>query len=65
MVELTERLVEEHDFWIDGGKVVGAAAVDGEVGIWKYPAGGTALKTIKQTGSYVPIGVAVTAASPI
>ncbi len=54
-----------NDFWIDGGKVVGAAAVDGEVGIWKYPAGGTALKTIQQTGSYVPIGVAVTAASPI
>jgi len=54
-----------NEFWIAGGKVIGAAAVDSEVGIWKYPAGGTALKTIKQNGSYVPIGVAVTATSPI
>ena len=46
-------------FWIVGSKVVGAAAVDKKVGIWKYPAGGAAVKLIKQK-SDIPIGVAVT-----
>src|ERR1700729_927230 len=41
-----------NQFWIEGGQVVGAAAVDSEVGLWKYPAGGSALKTIKQGPSY-------------
>jgi hypothetical protein len=45
-------------FWIDGSSVVGAAAVNNEVGIWKYPAGGSAVKVIKQKPS-IPIGVAV------
>lgn len=52
-----------NQFWIEGAKVVGAAAADGEIGIWKYPAGGAAVKVIKQNGSYAPIGVAVSAGS--
>lgn len=45
-------------FWIEGSKVVGAAAVDQKVGIWRYPEGGSPLKLIKQKGKS-PIGVAV------
>lgn len=47
-----------NQFWIDGSSVVGAAAVDKEVGIWKYPAGGSPVKVINQKQS-IPIGVAV------
>lgn len=46
-------------FWVTGSTVVGAAAVDHAVGIWKYPEGGAAIKTIKQ--KQIPIGVAVSA----
>jgi len=45
-------------FWIVGSKVVGAAAVDQMVGIWKYPAGGTAVKVIKEKAG-IPVGIAV------
>jgi hypothetical protein len=48
-----------NQFWIENARVVGAAAVDDEVGVWKYPAGGSALRVIKQNGSYAPIGVTV------
>ncbi len=53
-----------NQFWIENARVVGAAAVDDEVGIWKYPAGGSALKVVKTSGSYAPIGVAVTTGPP-
>jgi hypothetical protein len=46
-------------FWIVGSNVVGAAAVDQKVGIWKYPTGGAPVKLIKQK-SDIPVGVAVT-----
>ncbi len=49
-----------NQFWIVGSSVVGAAAVQNEVGIWKYPAGGSAVKVINQKQS-TPIGVAVSA----
>ncbi|MGC9992737.1 MAG: hypothetical protein ABSD52_10150 [Candidatus Cybelea sp.] len=41
-------------FWIAGSKLIGPDAGAGDAGIWKYPAGGSALKTI--TGLYVPLG---------
>jgi hypothetical protein len=41
-------------FWIAGSKLIGPDAGAEDVGIWKYPAGGAALKTI--TGLYVPLG---------
>jgi len=44
-------------FWIDGTKVVGADTYASDVGIWHYPQGGAALKTIG--GLYVPLGAAV------
>jgi hypothetical protein len=33
-------------FWIQGNKVVGPSEYAGDVGIWKYPAGGNAVKTL-------------------
>ncbi len=47
-------------FWIEGPNVVGPDAENADVGIWKYPAGGTARKTIP--GLYVPLGAAVSKA---
>lgn len=44
-------------FWIDGTKVAGADAYASDVGLWSYPKGGPALKTI--SGLYVPLGVTV------
>ncbi|HYL26727.1 MAG TPA: hypothetical protein VEW74_02770, partial [Candidatus Nitrosotalea sp.] len=44
-------------FWIDGSRVIGPDSGLSDVGIWKYPAGGTAIKTI--TGLYAPLGAAV------
>jgi hypothetical protein len=44
-------------FWIDRTKVVGADTYASDVGVWSYPKGGSALKTI--TGLYVPLGVTV------
>lgn len=44
-------------FWIDGALVSGANSGGGSVGIWKYPAGGSPIKTISKL--YVPIGVTI------
>lgn len=44
-------------FWLDGGRVIGPDAGAGNVKIWKYPAGGSPLKTIGSV--YVPLGAAV------
>lgn len=44
-------------FWIDGSRVIGADAYGGDVGIWKYPQGGAALKIIG--GLNAPLGVTV------
>jgi DNA-binding beta-propeller fold protein YncE len=44
-------------FWVQGKRVIGADAYGGDVKIWKYPAGGAALKTIG--GLYAPLGVTV------
>lgn len=47
-------------FWIAGSKLIGPDAGAGDAGIWKYPAGGSALKTI--TGLYVPLGATLSKA---
>jgi DNA-binding beta-propeller fold protein YncE len=47
-------------FWIAGAKVIGADAYAADVGIWKYPAGGAAVKIID--GLYAPLGVTVSLA---
>ena len=48
-------------FWIQGSKVIGPSEYGGDVGIWKYPAGGNAVKTLE--GGFVnPVGVAVSLA---
>lgn len=44
-------------FWIDGGKVIGPDAGAADVGVWRYPQGGSAVKTIG--GVYVPLGTAI------
>jgi len=44
-------------FWIDGSRVVGPDSGLSDVGIWRYPGGGSALKTI--TGLYAPLGATV------
>ena len=44
-------------FWIDGNKVIGPDAGAADVGIWKYPQGGSPVKTI--AGVYVPLGAAI------
>ncbi|HLY03812.1 MAG TPA: hypothetical protein VKR56_15105 [Candidatus Cybelea sp.] len=41
-------------FWIAGSKLIGPDAGEGNVGIWKYPAGGSEVKKI--TGLAVPLG---------
>jgi hypothetical protein len=47
-------------FWIAGSKLIGPDADGADVGIWKYPAGGSTLKTI--TGLYVPLGATLSEA---
>jgi DNA-binding beta-propeller fold protein YncE len=47
-------------FWIAGARVIGADAYGADVGIWKYPAGGPAVKIIG--GLYAPLGVTVSLA---
>jgi hypothetical protein len=44
-------------FWIDGNKAIGPDAGAADVGVWKYPQGGSALKTIG--GVDVPLGAAI------
>jgi hypothetical protein len=44
-------------FWIDGTKVIGPDSGAADVGIWAYPKGGSAIKTIG--GVYVPLGATV------
>lgn len=44
-------------FWVQGKRVIGADAYGGDVKIWKYPAGGAAVKTIG--GLYAPLGVTI------
>ena len=53
---------EVFQFWIDGTRVVGPDAYRANVGIWKYPAGGSPTKTI--SGVYVPLGATVSKAQP-
>ncbi len=48
---------EVFQFWIERSKVIGPDGLAGDVGIWSYPAGGAALKTI--TGLYAPLGATV------
>jgi hypothetical protein len=45
-------------FWIDGARLIGPD-YDAPVGLWKYPAGGSAIKTLSNTHGY---GAAVSAA---
>jgi hypothetical protein len=52
---------EVFQFWIEGSKVIGADAGASHVDIWKYPAGGAAIKTIG--GLYAPLGVTVSVGS--
>jgi len=40
-----------HQFWIQGGKVLGADNSD-DVGLWKYPSGGAELKGIPTQNGY-------------
>jgi hypothetical protein len=49
--------VEVFQFSIDGSRVIGPDAGAEDVGIWKYPKGGSALKTF--TGFDAPIGTAL------
>lgn len=51
---------EVFQFWIAGTRLIGPDAGAADVGIWKYPAGGAAVKKI--TGLYVPLGATVSAA---
>lgn len=44
-------------FWIDGNKVIGPDAGAADVGVWRYPQGGAAVKTIG--GVYVPLGTTI------
>lgn len=46
-------------FWIQGGYVVGPEYYDGNVGLWRYPQGGSPIKTISSETSY---GAAVSVA---
>ncbi|HLY03132.1 MAG TPA: hypothetical protein VKR56_11645 [Candidatus Cybelea sp.] len=46
-----------YQFWIAGKDVFGADAGNSSVGVWKYPAGGSALKTI--TGFNTPLGITI------
>jgi DNA-binding beta-propeller fold protein YncE len=50
---------EVFQFWIDGAKAIGPNAYGGDVGIWRYPAGGSAIRTIG--GLYAPLGAVVSA----
>jgi hypothetical protein len=47
-------------FWIAGSKLIGPDAGAADVGIWKYPAGGAAIKKI--TNLYVPLGATLSEA---
>jgi DNA-binding beta-propeller fold protein YncE len=53
--------VQVFQFWIEGSKVIGPDAAQGNVGIWRYPAGGKPRKIIG--GVYVPLGAVVSKAS--
>jgi DNA-binding beta-propeller fold protein YncE len=44
-------------FWIQGGSIIGPDSGTGSVEIWKYPAGGKPIKTVR--GVYVPLGTVV------
>jgi hypothetical protein len=44
-------------FWIDGSDVIGGNTKAGTVDVWKYPAGGPPIKTIK--GLHEPVAVAI------
>ncbi len=52
---------EVFQFWIDGSKLIGPNAYGADVGIWHYPAGGAAIRTIG--GLYAPLGAVVSAGS--
>jgi hypothetical protein len=47
-------------FWIAGSKLIGPDAGASDVGIWNYPAGGSATKKI--TGLYIPLGATLSKA---
>ncbi len=46
-----------YQFWIEGKDIFGADAGNGSVGVWSYPGGGSALKTI--TGFTTPLGITI------
>jgi hypothetical protein len=46
-------------FWIRGGKVAGSDALGRDVGLWKYPAGGSPTSVVKPKFLIEPIGAAV------
>jgi DNA-binding beta-propeller fold protein YncE len=46
-------------FWIRRGKVAGSDALGRDVGLWKYPAGGSPTSVIKHKFLIEPIGAAV------
>jgi hypothetical protein len=48
-------------FWIIGGKVIGADNEGNDVGFWTYPAGGSPIKTLKNH-VYFPEGVTISKA---
>ena len=52
---------EVFQFWIAGSRVIGPDSSGADVKVWRYPAGGSALKTI--SGVYVPLGATVSAAT--
>ncbi|MFY9718291.1 MAG: hypothetical protein WAK16_01490 [Candidatus Cybelea sp.] len=51
---------EVYQFWIQGKHIFGADYGSSSVGIWKYPAGGSALNTIK--GINKPLGITISRA---
>ncbi len=58
---LLSGAAEVFQFWIDGSKIIGPNAYGADVGIWHYPAGGSAIRTIG--GLYAPLGAVVSAGS--
>jgi hypothetical protein len=49
-----------YEFWIEGPDVAGTSSGSGSVGIWKYPSGGSPIKTI--TGLTTPLGLTISSA---
>jgi len=47
-------------FWIQGRKVIGPDLLAADAGFWRYPAGGTIMKTL--TGFADPFGSTVSLA---